>query len=163
MHFIITLFPRFLIQSEGWGVEEAIAAVGKARGYPIERENYLAHLRNLDKPSSLFPKVVAAKDMKVEKENGDSSGLQIFDGVANDSGSDKREEVLPEKNSDKEAVHILSSDAFKGEKNSYKLENLPLEDTEGSSSQDETSLNPLKRVSTDSEPSFEAKRGAKIV
>jgi len=71
------MIARYLIQVDGWPVDDAITAVGKARGYPIERENYLAHLHNLDKPSSLYPKVTAAKD---EPKTENSSGLQIFDG-----------------------------------------------------------------------------------
>ena len=49
-------------------MEEAIETVGDARGYPIERPNYLAHLRNLHKPSYMFPKIPAEKDL-VEKRN----------------------------------------------------------------------------------------------
>ena len=59
---------RFLIQCEGWNVEEAITTVGDARGYPIERENYLAHLNNLHMPSHMFPKIPTAKDVKERDE-----------------------------------------------------------------------------------------------
>ena len=62
-------------------MEEAITTVGDARGYPIERENYIAHLNNLHKPSYLFPKIPTAKDLKEKedrkkrnyKRNGDAS------------------------------------------------------------------------------------------
>ncbi|XP_063683415.1 RNA/RNP complex-1-interacting phosphatase homolog isoform X1 [Bolinopsis microptera] len=61
------MIARFLIQCEGWDVEEAITTVGDARGHPIERDNYIAHLNNLHQPSYLFPKIPTAKDIQ-EKE-----------------------------------------------------------------------------------------------
>ncbi|PAA46956.1 hypothetical protein BOX15_Mlig010689g3, partial [Macrostomum lignano] len=36
---------RYLIDVDGWPAEKAIAAFAEARGFPIERENYLADLR----------------------------------------------------------------------------------------------------------------------
>ena len=58
--------------------------MGDSRGYPIERENYIAHLNNLHMPSYMFPKIPTAKDLKeredkqrkrkLESRSGDEEG-----------------------------------------------------------------------------------------
>eukprot|EP00116_Pleurobrachia_bachei_P003195 sb/3463457/ len=79
---------RFLIQCEGWAPEKAISAVADARGYPIERENYLAHLRNLDRPSTDFPYVASTKDKETEKERRAEHQESVINNSKDDSKDD---------------------------------------------------------------------------
>jgi len=117
------MIARFLIQCEGWDVEEAITTVGDARGHPIERENYIAHLNNLHQPGYLFPKIPTAKDLQ-EKEKKqkkrDSSDLKR-NGDNSECTSKVESESAPNKHNDSSNQTTSSNVQNNSEENNHIL------------------------------------------